>query len=81
MILKEEKFDSEVQLDFLFNSSKNMNARDPNVLKIIRTMKLKEKASTSIKLEAFQRISNIENLNEFLKDFENKENLKINIEV
>ena len=81
VIIKEEKFDSEVQLDYLFNSSKNENARDPNVLKIIRTMKLDEKASTSIKLEAFERISNIANLNELLKDFEKKEDLKINIEV
>lgn len=81
LIIKEEKFESEVQIDYLFNSSKNENARDPNVLKIIRTMKLKEKTLTSIKLEAFERISNIRNLDELFKDFENKENLKINIEV
>lgn len=44
-------------------------------------MKLKEKSSTSIKLSAFENITNISNLNDLLKDLKFKEDLKIIVEV
>ncbi len=81
LIIKEEIFDNEIQLDYLFNPSKNENTRDPNILKIMKTMKLKEKSSTAIKLAAFQSITNISNRVDLLESFGQKESLKIIIDV